>query len=214
MKEPEPKTPVAVVEDSHTTRDALKTIIDLEPDLECVVTCSTGEEALKILPKISPAIVIMDIQLPGMSGIECVKRLRESLPDVLIVMVTVYEDPVRIFSALRAGANGYLLKRSTPEEMIAAIREVRRGGGAMSGGVAMKVIQFFSEQEQKSEELSSLSRRESEVLELLSSGMCNKDIANRLGVTVEAVRWHLRSIYSKLHVHNRTEAAMKFRGLQ
>jgi DNA-binding NarL/FixJ family response regulator len=210
----EPKTPVAVVEDSHTTRDALKTIIDLEPDLECVVTCSTGEEALKILPKLAPAIVIMDIQLPGMSGIECVKRLRESMPDVLIVMVTVYEDPVRIFSALRAGANGYLLKRSTPEEMIAAIREVRRGGGAMSGGVAMKVIQFFSEQEQKSEELSSLSRRESEVLELLSSGMCNKDIAGRLGVTVEAVRWHLRSIYSKLHVHNRTEAAMKFRGLQ
>jgi DNA-binding NarL/FixJ family response regulator len=210
----EPKTPVAVVEDSHTTRDALKTIIDLEPDLECVVTCSTGEEALKILPKLAPAIVVMDIQLPGISGIECVRRLREVLPEVLIVMVTVYEDPVRIFSALRAGANGYLLKRSTPEEMIAAIREVRRGGGAMSGGVAMKVIQFFSEQEQKSEELSSLTRRESEVLELLSSGMCNKDIGNRLGVTVEAVRWHLRSIYSKLHVHNRTEAAMEFRGLQ
>jgi DNA-binding NarL/FixJ family response regulator len=169
---------------------------------------------LKVLPKLSPAIVIMDIQLPGMSGIECVKRLRETMPDVLIVMVTVYEDPVRIFSALRAGANGYLLKRSTPEEMITAIREVRRGGGAMSGGVAMKVIQFFSEQEQKSEELNSLSRRESEVLELLSSGMCNKDIASRLGVTIEAVRWHLRSIYTKLHVHNRTEAAMKFRGLQ
>lgn len=210
----EPKTPVAVVEDSLTTRDALKTIIDLEPDLECVAACSTGEEALKVLPKLAPAIVVMDIQLPGISGIECVKRLRESLPDVLIVMVTVYEDPVRIFSALRAGANGYLLKRSTPEEMIAAIREVRRGGGAMSGGVAMKVIQFFSDQEQKSEELNSLSRRESEVLELLSSGMCNKDIAGRLGVTVEAVRWHLRSIYSKLHVHNRTEAAMKYRGLQ
>ena len=210
----EPKTPVAVVEDSLTTRDALKTIIDLEPDLECVATCSTGEEALKVLPKLSPAIVVMDIQLPGMSGIECVKRLRVVMPEVLIVMVTVYEDPVRIFSALRAGANGYLLKRSTPEEMIAAIREVRRGGGAMSGGVAMKVIQFFSDQEQKSEELNSLSRRESEVLELLSSGMCNKDIASRLGVTVEAVRWHLRSIYSKLHVHNRTEAAMKYRGLQ
>jgi DNA-binding NarL/FixJ family response regulator len=208
----ESKTPVAVVEDSHTTRDALKTIVDLEPDLECVATCSTGEEALKILPKLSPAIVLMDIQLPGMSGIECVRRLREALPDVLIVMVTVYEDPVRIFSALRAGANGYLLKRSTPEEMTAAIREVRRGGGAMSGGVALKVIQYFSEQEQKTQELDSLSRRESEVLELLSCGLGNKEIADRLGVSVEAVRWHLRSIYSKLHVHNRTEAAMKFRG--
>ena len=208
----ESKTPVAVVEDSHTTRDALKMIVDLEPDLECVVTCATGEEALKILPKLSPAIVLMDIQLPGMSGIECVRRLREVLPDVLIVMVTVYEDPVRIFSALRAGANGYLLKRSTPEEMTAAIREVRRGGGAMSGGVAMKVIQYFSEQEQKTRELDSLSRRESEVLELLSCGLGNKEIADRLGVSIEAVRWHLRSIYSKLHVHNRTEAAMKFRG--
>ena len=210
----ETKTPVAVVEDSRTTREALKTIIDLEPDLECVAACATGEEALKILPKLSPAVVIMDIQLPGISGIDCVRRLRELLPEVLIVMVTVYEDPVRIFSALRAGANGYLLKRSTPEEMITAIREVRRGGGAMSGGVAMKVIQYFSGQEQKSQELGSLSRRESEVLELLSSGMGNKDIAARLGVSVEAVRWHLRAIYTKLHVHNRTEAAMKFRGLQ
>lgn len=209
----ENKTPVAIVEDSHATREALKTIIDLESDLECVVTCSTGEEALKILTKLSPEIVIMDIQLPGMSGIECVRLLRETMPDVLIVMVTVYEDPVRIFSSLRAGANGYLLKRSTPEEMISAIREVRRGGGAMSGGVAMKVIQFFSDQEHNSQELDSLTRRESEVLELLSEGISNKDIAEHVGISVEGVRWHLRSIYTKLHVHNRTEATIKFRGL-
>ncbi|MES2658912.1 MAG: response regulator transcription factor [Verrucomicrobiota bacterium] len=205
------KTPVAIVEDSYTTRDALKTIIDLEPDLECVATCVTGEEALRILPKLSPAMVLMDIQLPGISGIDCVRRLRELLPDVLIVMVTVYEDPVRIFSALRAGANGYLLKRSTPEEMITALREVRRGGGAMSGGVAMKVIQYFSKQDEKDHELESLTHRELEVLELLSSGMGNKEIATHVGVSIEGVRWHLRSIYTKLHVHNRTEAAMKFR---
>lgn len=208
----QPKTPVAVVEDSDTTRHALQTIIDLEPDLECVATCATGEEALKLLPKILPAIVLMDIQLPGMSGIDCVRRLRELLPDVLVVMVTVYEDPVRIFSALRAGANGYLLKRSTPEEMIHAIHEVKRGGGAMSGGVALKVIQYFSEQKQQTNELESLTRRESEVLELLSCGLGNKEIASRMGFSVEAVRWHLRSIYTKLHVHNRTEAAMKFKG--
>ncbi|MCW1913756.1 response regulator transcription factor [Luteolibacter sp. GHJ8] len=208
----ESKIPIAVVEDNYTTRDALKTIIDLDPEFECVGTCATGEEALKLLPKVSPEIVLMDIQLPGMSGIDCVRRLREALPDVLIVMVTVYEDPVRIFSALRAGANGYLLKRSTPEEILSAIREVRRGGGAMSGGVAMKVIQYFSGQEKQSQELDSLSRRESEVLELLSCGLGNKEIADRLGVSTEAVRWHLRSIYTKLHVHNRTEAAMKFRG--
>jgi len=208
----ESKIPIAVVEDNYTTRDALKTIIDLDPEFECVGTCASGEEALKLLPKVSPEIVLMDIQLPGMSGIDCVRRLREALPDVLIVMVTVYEDPVRIFSALRAGANGYLLKRSTPEEILSAIREVRRGGGAMSGGVAMKVIQYFSGQEKQSQELDSLSRRESEVLELLSCGLGNKEIADRLGVSTEAVRWHLRSIYTKLHVHNRTEAAMKFRG--
>jgi DNA-binding NarL/FixJ family response regulator len=206
------KTPVAVVEDSNTTRDALRAIIDLESDFECVATCSTGEEALKILPKVFPALVLMDIQLPGISGIDCVRRLRELMPDVLIVMVTVYEDPVRIFSALRAGANGYLLKRSTPEEMITAIREVRRGGGAMSGGVVMKVIQYFSEQERKDHELDSLTPRESEILDLLANGMCNKEIASHLGFGVEAVRWHLRNIYTKLHVHNRTEAAMKFRG--
>jgi DNA-binding NarL/FixJ family response regulator len=176
-----------------------------------VATCATGEEALKVLPKLSPALVLMDIQLPGISGIDCVRRLRELLPEVLIVMVTVYEDPVRIFSALRAGANGYLLKRSTPEEMIAALREVRRGGGAMSGGVAMKVIQYFSKQEEKDHELESLTHRELEVLELLSSGMGNKEIATHLGVSIEGVRWHLRSIYNKLHVHNRTEAALKFR---
>jgi DNA-binding NarL/FixJ family response regulator len=205
-------TKIGIVEDSKTTREGLATIIDLSPDYRCVCVCDTAEKALVQLPKHAPEVVLMDIQLPGMSGIECVRRLREALPDVLIVMVTVYEDPVRIFSALRAGANGYLLKRSTPEEMITAIREVRRGGGAMSGGVAMKVIQYFSEQEQQTQELDSLSRRESEVLELLSSGMGNKEIADRLGVSTEAVRWHLRSIYSKLHVHNRTEAAMKFRG--
>lgn len=208
------KTTVAVVEDSHNTRNALKTIIDLEPDLECVAICSTGEEALKILPKLFPEIVMMDIQLPGISGIDCVSRLREQLPDVLIVMVTVYEDPVRIFGALRAGASGYLLKRSTPEEMISAVREVRRGGGAMSGGVAMKVMQFFSEQTKQNAELDSLTRRETEVLDHLSRGMGNKEIADLLGVSVAGVRWHLRSIYTKLHVHNRTEAAMKFRGGQ
>jgi len=185
MKE---KTSVAVVEDSHTTREALKTIIDLTTDLECVGVCSTGEEALKILPKLRPEIVLMDIQLPGISGIDCVGQLKEKLPNVLVVMVTVYEDPVRIFSALRAGACGYLLKRSSPEEVVAAIREVRGGGGAMSGGVALKVIQYFSSQQTKNEELEALTRRESEVLELVSFGLSNKEIASRLNFTVDAVR--------------------------
>ncbi len=205
---------VAVVEDSRMTREALKTIIDLAPDLECVATCETGEEALKHLPKLKPEVVLMDIQLPGISGIDCVGQLKERLPEVLIVMVTVYEDPIRIFSALRAGACGYLLKRSSPEEVVAAIREVHGGGGAMSGGVAMKVIQYFSSQSARSEELDTLTRRETEVMEMLSYGLTNKEIARRLNLSAEAIRWHLKNIYAKLHVHTRTEAAMKFRGRQ
>lgn len=202
---------VAVVEDSRMTREALKTIIDLAPDLECVATCATGEEALKHLPKLKPQIVLMDIQLPGISGIDCVGQLKERLPEVLIVMVTVYEDPIRIFSALRAGACGYLLKRSSPEEVVAAIREVHGGGGAMSGGVAMKVMQYFSAQKARNEELDTLTRRETEVMEMLSYGLANKEIARRLNLSAEAIRWHLKNIYAKLHVHTRTEAAMKFR---
>lgn len=206
------KTPVAVVEDSHTTREAIKTIIDLAPDLECVVTCATGEEALKYLPKLKPKIVLMDIQLPGISGIECVGQLKLLLPAVLVIMVAVYEDPVRIFSALRAGACGYLLKRSKPAEILAAIRDVRAGGGAMSGDVTLKVIQSFSEQNARRDELDALTRREIEVLELVSLGQTNKEIAGRLRFSVEAVRFHLKNIYVKLNVHTRTEAALKFRG--
>lgn len=208
------KTPVAVVEDSRTTREAMQTIIDLEADFECVMTCATGEEALKFLPKFAPRIVLMDIQLPGISGIECVGRLKELLPEVAVIMVTVYEDPVRIFSALRAGACGYLLKRSTPAEIVAAIREVRAGGGVMSGEITMKVIQSFGEQNARRDELGTLTRREIEVLELVSLGLANKEISTRLHFSVEAVRWHLKNIYAKLNVHSRTEAALRFQGRQ
>ncbi|GAA5484678.1 response regulator transcription factor [Haloferula sargassicola] len=202
---------VAVVEDSRTTREALAAIIDLEPDLECVAACGSGEEALKYLPKLKPEVVLMDIQLPGVSGIDCVVQLKQQLPEVLIIMVTVYEDPIRIFSALRAGASGYLLKRSEPEEVVSAIRDVHQGRGAMSGEVALKVIHYFSEQKEQSEELETLTRRETEVLELVAFGLSNKEAAARLNVSVEAVRWHLKKIYSKLHVRSRTEAAIKFR---
>ncbi|WP_193213066.1 response regulator transcription factor [Luteolibacter marinus] len=206
------KTPVAVVEDSRTTREAMKSIIDLAPDLECVTTCANGEEALKYLPKIKPRIVLMDIQLPGISGIDCVGELKKLLPDVLVIMVTVYEDPVRIFSALRAGACGYLLKRSKVSEILGAIRDVRAGGGAMSGDVTMKVIQSFAKKDAWREEIEALTRRETEVLELVAFGLGNKEIATRLQFSVEAVRWHLKNIYTKLNVHTRTEAALKFRG--
>lgn len=204
-------TKVAIVEDSKTTREGLEAIINLSTDFRCICTCSTAEEALKVLPKYEPELVLMDIQLPNMSGVDCVARLKELLPAVKAIMVTVYEDPDRIFSALRAGASGYLLKRSAPEEVLNAMREVQQGGGAMSGEIARKVIGYFREQTTAKAEVDELTPREREVLELVVHGLSNKEIAERLSLTVEAIRWHLKHIYQKLHVHSRTEAALKFR---
>ncbi len=204
-------TKVAIVEDNKTTREGLETIVNLSSDFRCICTCPTAEEALRVLPEQAPELVLMDIQLPNMSGVECVARLKELLPDMKAIMVTVYEDPDRIYSALRAGASGYLLKRSTPEEVLNAMREVQQGGGAMSGEIARKVIGYFREQATTTEEVDQLTTREREVLELVVHGLSNKEIADRLSVTVAAVRWHLKHIYHKLHVHSRTEAALKFR---
>jgi DNA-binding NarL/FixJ family response regulator len=203
---------LGIVEDSRTTREGLETIINLSPDFRCVCSCDTAEKALVQLPKHAPEVVLMDIQLPGMSGIECVARLKKLLPDTQVIMVTVYEDPDRIFSALRNGASGYLLKRSTPEEVLTAIRDVQQGGAPMSGEIARKVILHFRDQSAVAAEVEKLTNREREVLELVSEGFINKEIADRLSVSVEAVRWHLKHIYVKLHVRSRTEAALKFRG--
>jgi DNA-binding NarL/FixJ family response regulator len=204
-------TKVAIVEDNKTTREGLETIVNLSQDFRCVCTCSTAEEALKKLPDHKPDLVLMDIQLPNMSGVDCVAHLKELLPVVKAIMVTVYEDPDRIFRALRAGASGYLLKRSTPEEVLNAMREVQEGGGAMSGEIARKVIGYFREQTKTKAEVDELTPREREVLELVVHGLSNKEISERLTVTVAAVRFHLKHIYQKLHVHSRTEAALKFR---
>ncbi len=204
-------TKVAIVEDNKTTREGLETIVNLSPDFRCVGTCSSAEEALKVLPKLEPELVLMDIQLPNMSGVDCVARLKELLPSVKAIMVTVYEDPDRIFRALRAGASGYLLKRSTPEEVLHAMNEVQLGGGAMSGEIARKVIGYFREQATVSTVVEELTPREREVLELVVHGLSNKEICDRLSVTVAAVRFHLKHIYQKLHVHSRTEAALKFK---
>ena len=204
-------TKVAIVEDNKTTREGLATIINLSTDFRCVCTCSSAEEALRVLPKHGPELVLMDIQLPNMSGVDCVARLKELLPAVKAIMVTVYEDPDRIFQAFRAGASGYLLKRSTPEEVLHAMREVQQGGGAMSGEIARRVIGYFREQTTAKAEVDELTAREREVLELVVHGLSNKEISGRLSVTVGAVRWHLKHIYQKLHVHSRTEAALKFR---
>ena len=204
-------TKVAIVEDNTLTREGLEKIINLSSEYRCICTCVTAEEALKSLPEHQPEIVLMDIQLPKMSGIECVGLLKERLPSAQFIMVTVYEDPDRVFSALRAGASGYLLKRTAPEQVLSALDDVQRGGAPMSGEIARKVVTYFRNQEAKNPDLEKLSAREREVLELVVRGFSNKEIAGRLEVTLDAVRWHLKNIYHKLHVHSRTDAALKFR---
>jgi DNA-binding NarL/FixJ family response regulator len=204
-------TTIAIVEDNKTIRESLMEFVQTDPELNCICTCGTAEEALKVLPKSKPEIVLMDIQLPKMSGIECTAQLKQLLPAVQIIMVTVYEDTDRIFKALRAGACGYLLKRCAPEDLVAAIREVRQGGAPMSREIARKVIFSFQEPFAAAAEVEDLSPREREILELLAEGFPNKQIASRMGVTDGTVRWHLRHVYHKLHVRSRTEAALKFR---
>lgn len=202
---------VAIVEDNKTTRESLKTIIDLSPDYHCVCVCQTAEEALSSIPKQQPDVVLMDIQLPRMSGVECVMRLKELVPQVQVIMVTVYQDPDRIFRALRAGASGYLLKRATPDMVLNAIRDVQQGGVPMSAEIARKVIGYFQTQPVAAPEIEKLSPRELEILNLIAPGFSNKEIADRLGISIESIRWHLKNIYHKLHVHSRTEAASKIR---
>ena len=204
-------TRIAIVEDSRVIRESLMEFVQTDPELRCVCACATAEEALKLIPEQQPELVLMDIQLPKMSGIECAAQLKQLLPTIQIIMVTVYEDTDRIFKALRAGASGYLLKRCTAEELVAAIREVRQGGAPMSREIARKVIFSFQEPVAAAAEMAELSPREREILELLAAGHPNKTIADRLGLTDGTVRWHLRHVYDKLHVRSRTEAALKFR---
>jgi DNA-binding NarL/FixJ family response regulator len=204
-------TKVAIVEDNRTIRESLTEFVQTDAEFRCVCACGTAEEALKSLPKHQPEIVLMDIQLPNMSGIECTAQLKQLLPSAQIIMVTVYEDTDRIFKALRAGACGYLLKRCSPEELISAVREVRQGGAPMSREIARKVIVSFQEPLAVAAEVEELSPREREILELVATGFPNKQIADRLGLTDGTVRWHLRHVYNKLHVRSRTEAALKFR---
>ncbi len=204
-------TRIAIVEDNKIIRESLIEFIQGDAECQCVCACSSAEDALQEIPRHKPDIVLMDIQLPNISGIECTAQLKQLLPSVRIIMVTVYEDTERIFKALRAGACGYLLKRCTPEELLSAIREVRLGGVPMTREIARKVIASFQEPTTAAAEVEDLSPREREILELLAEGFANKLIASRLGVSDGTVRWHLRHVYHKLHVRSRTEAALKFR---
>lgn len=202
---------VGIVEDNKTVREGFETLLNRTPGFQCVCACGTVAEALKKIPKAQPQVVLMDIQLPDATGVECTAKLKELLPTLQIVIVTVYEDSERIFQALRAGACGYLLKRAQPEKIIASIQEANEGGVPMTPEIARKVIGQFRGQAAAQQQVESLSDREREVLELVMHGLGNKAIADRLGVTIAAVKWHLQHIYEKLHVHSRTEAALKFK---
>ncbi|HEX4342993.1 MAG TPA: response regulator transcription factor [Verrucomicrobiae bacterium] len=205
---------VGIVEDNKTIRESLTHFVQTDPECRCVFACANAEDALQEIPKHRPEVVLMDIQLPGLSGIECTAHIKKILPAVQIIMVTVYEDTERISAALRAGACGYLLKRCTPAELVSAVREARAGGVPMPREIARKVIASFQQPDTVAADMDELRPSERKILELLAIGLANKEIADRLGLSNGTVRWHLENIYSKLHVHSRTEAALKFRSFK
>jgi len=201
---------VAIVEDNDKIRDGLAMLIDGSEGFRCTATYSNAEDALKYLPGKKPDVVLMDIQLPKMSGIECVENLIEKSPDLQIMMLTVYEDNEQVFKSLAAGATGYILKRTPPAELLEAIRELHEGGSPMSDQIARKVVQTFQQIGKSSKETENLSERETEILSYLAKGYQDKEIAEKFFLSVKTIRTHLRNIYKKLHVHSRTEAVLKY----
>jgi DNA-binding NarL/FixJ family response regulator len=201
---------VAIVEDDEQVRENLATLIRETDGFECVGTFPSGEDALDGMPRRAPDVVLMDVNLPGMSGVECVRLLKSQLPDLQVVILTVYDDSDRIFQALQMGASGYLLKRSTSEEILRAVADVHRGGAPMSSYIARKVVQSFQRQGPSEKPSENLTKRENDVLNYVSRGYTNKEIADALGLSAETVRGYLKTIYSKLHVRSRTEAALMF----
>jgi len=206
---PAPVT-VAVVEDSPTVRRNLNRWLDRSPGFKCVCTCANGVEALRLLPGCQPQVVLMDIQMPEMSGVECTAQLKLLLPAVQIIMLTVYEDTETIFKALRAGACGYLLKRSSLPEILNAIREILQGGAPMTSAIARKLVTTFQDPAHSADPGTALSARESEILELLARGLTNKEIGAKLCLSPYTVKNHLAHVFEKLHVRCRTEAVMAY----
>lgn len=205
-------TKVAIVEDNGTLRQYLAELIGSTPGHRCVCACASAEEAIEKIPAARPNVVLMDIHLPGESGIVCTAQLRQKLPDVQVIMLTVYKDIKVIFQALKAGACGYVLKRADEKEILAAIAEVRAGGAPMTSEIARMVVRSFMEAPQAPSPAGTepLSAREQEILALVAEGFANKEIAARLHISNDTVRTHLMHIYQKLHVRCRTEAAAKY----
>jgi DNA-binding NarL/FixJ family response regulator len=201
---------VAVVEDNEKVREGLAAIINGSPGFECMLACESAEAALRKIPGLKPDVVLMDIHLPGMSGIECVESLKKRSPDLQIMMLTVYEDDDNIFRSLIAGATGYVLKKTPPAELLEAIRELHEGGSPMTEQIARKVVQLFQRMGKSATETENLTDREIEILSLVAKGYYDKELAEQLFLSIKTIRTHLRNIYKKLHVRSRTEAVLKY----
>jgi DNA-binding NarL/FixJ family response regulator len=200
---------VAIVEDDDWLRADLARVIGQSPDFKVLTAYRTAESALAGIPDARPDVVLMDINLPGMSGIECLRRLRAVCPEVQVLMLTVYEESEPIFNSLLAGASGYLLKRTSTAQIVESIRQVRAGGAPMTANIARRVVQYFNRMGDRTSECEKLSPREREVLERLAHGDAYKQIADKLGISFETVRMNVKHLYTKLHVHSRAEAVAK-----
>ena len=199
------------MEDNHGVRECVEALVEHSTACRCASTFTSGEEALANVPKDCPDVALVDIGLPGINGIEVIRQLKRKCPRLKILMWTVFEDDNKIFEALEAGADGYLLKRTSPEEILRSIKEVHEGGGPMTGIIARKLIRHFRSKAAKgTTELDSLSNRERDILDHLAKGRLYKEIASALNVSFETVHSHVRNIYQKLHVRSRTEAVTKY----
>ncbi len=198
---------VAIVEDDNLIRNGIGYVLDHTPGFECVGSYNSGDVALKKMNIDDVDVVLMDINMPGISGIDCVRELRKRRSDLNILMLTVYETSDNIFRSLTAGANGYVLKNTPMDELLKAIIELNEGGAPMSNEIARKVIKAF--QVKPAEEAEELSKREYEIVSELAKGLTYEEIAEKLFISIETVRFHIKNIYSKLHVHSRTQAVMK-----
>ncbi|TLD68619.1 response regulator transcription factor [Phragmitibacter flavus] len=203
---------VSIVEDDRVTRETLEKLINREPGLTCIATYPSAEQAIIEVPKLPPDVLLADINLTGRSGIECVAALKTAMPGLHVLMLTTYDDTENIFDSLRAGASGYMLKRARPADILAAVKEVHRGGSPMSMHIARKVVSYFHPGRTMAPELQTLTARENEILGQLSKGLQYKEIADQLNISTSTVRAHLHAIYGKLHVQSRTEAVVKFLG--
>jgi DNA-binding NarL/FixJ family response regulator len=201
---------IALVEDKREVRESWAKLINSFPDFICMCKCVSGEDALRMLPPLQPDIILMDIFLPRMSGIECTARLKHELPKTPIVMLTASDDDELVFVALQAGADGYLLKRTTPADLRSALLDVLTGGAPMSSEIARRVVESFRQPSRSRDSSISLTGREEETLLLLSKCYSNKEIADRLGIGIETVRSHLKHIYEKMHVRSRAGAVARY----